>query len=161
MRSQIPSAIVILMCCAVSACDDDGVATVTTAPSAFVNRLEFVGISPSVVPWQGFPVCAPLTTFPFPFTVNVVARTSPIILSEVRFQSTDPFRSRSPITIFDSASLTRQFGSSLTVASFSSRDFPFTHDLGCATNNTIVNVSVVTTDSSGLGHLSTVRVPVR
>jgi hypothetical protein len=161
MRSHIPSAIVILMCCAVSGCDDDGVATVTTSPSPFVNRLDFVTIRPTVIARQSFPSCAPLASFPVPFTVNVAAAASPIILSEVRFQSTDPFRTTAPITIFDSSSLTRRFGSSLEVARFGTRDFAFVHDVGCVTNSSIVNVSVVTTDRSGFGRMSAVQVPIR
>jgi hypothetical protein len=161
MRSHIPSAIAILMCCAMSACYDADTATVTTAPSTFTNRLDFVRITPTFVAWQGFPSCAPLSPFPVPFTVNVAAAASPLILSEVSFQSRDPFRSTAPITIFDSASLTRRFGNSLTVASFGARDFPFVPDVGCVTNSTIVHVSVVTTDNSGLARTSVVQVPVR
>jgi hypothetical protein len=161
MRRSITSAIAcLLMCCAVSACDDATIAGVTTGPSTFANRLEFVGIEPAVVVVGSLHTCPSVTPLSVPFTVNVTAAASPIVLSEVRVHTIDPFRRTSPPTIFDSSSLTRRFGS-VTVAGFTTRGFGFTHPLGCAVDGTFLHVSVKTTDRGGVGHMSDMQVPVR
>jgi hypothetical protein len=125
--------------------------------------LEFVGVTPSVSTWHdaALRACSPATPFSFPFAVNVTAGAFPLTLAEVRFHSADPFRSTSPPTVFDSSGLTRQFASSVTVARFSSRAFPFTHVGGCPLGGTILQVFVKTTDSTGIERLSSMSVPMR
>ena len=93
-----------------------------------------------------------------PVTLNVTAGHFPVTLAEVRFQLLDPFRSTAPPTIFDSASLTRQFGS-ISIESFAVRQFPFTFPLGCL-RGSVLQTSVRTTDNGGVSRLQTMEMPV-
>jgi hypothetical protein len=158
MKLSVASVVAVaVMCCMHSACDDAEDA-VTPAPSAFTNRVDLVRIIPSTL--TGFPShCPSLSPFSVPFILNVTAGTSPLTLSEVRFQPTNPFGRTSPPTIFDAASLTRRF-SSVTVASFAVRQFPFAHDFSCDMKGSSLDVSVRTTDGAGMNRVSTVQVPV-
>ena len=156
MRPRIPSAIALsILCCLVSACDDADVA-VATSPSAFRNELNIVGVVPSTV---GQVRCPSVSPFSFPFILNVTAGTRPLTLAEVRIQPTNPFGRTSPPTVFDSSSLTRQFGS-VTVGSFGVRQFPFTHNLTCDMSGSVLDVAVTTTDGSGMNRVSTMQVPI-
>ena len=100
-----------------------------------------------------------VSPFPVPFVLNVTAGTRPLTLAEVRIQPTNPFGRTSPPTIFDSSSLTRQFGS-LTVASFGVRQFPFTHPFTCDMRGTSLIVSVTMRDGTGMNRVSSSQVPV-
>jgi hypothetical protein len=93
-----------------------------------------------------------------PVTLNVTGGTFPIALTEVRFQSLDPFRSTAPPTIFDTASLTRQFGS-IDIQSFAIRRFPFTFPIGCV-RGAVLQTSVTTTDNGGVSRIQTMQMPV-
>jgi hypothetical protein len=103
--------------------------------------------------------CPGVSPFPVPFVLNVTAGTRPLTLAEVRIQPTNPFGRTSPPTIFDSSSLTRQFGS-LTVASFGVRQFPFTHPFTCDMRGTSLIVSVTMRDGTGMNRVSSSQVPV-
>jgi hypothetical protein len=94
--------------------------------------------------------------------VSVSARASALTLSEVRIFANDPFRSQAPATIFDTSGLTRQFASA-SIASFTTRQFPFTHAFDCAIGiGPVLFVSVTTTEQiTGLRHTSSLQVPVR
>jgi hypothetical protein len=156
MRLRIPSAIALsILCCAVGACDDADVA-VATSPSGFKNELDIVSVIPSTV---GQVRCPSVSPFSFPFVLNVTAGTRPLTLAEVRIQPTNPFGRTSPPTIFDSSSLTRQFGS-VTVGSFAVRQFPFAHSFTCDMSGSMLDVAVTTTDSSGMNRVSAMQVAV-
>jgi hypothetical protein len=140
-------------CCCLAACDD---ATVPTEPSSFKNELNFTPLGSPQLTWSmPHPCVVPL---PGPLMLNVAAGPFPLTLSEVRFQTLDPFRSTAPPTIFDSASLTRQFGS-ITIERFAVRQFPFTHPFGCL-QGTVLQTSVTTTDNGGVSRVQTMEVPV-
>ena len=163
MRTALPSAIAIsILCCAAPACDDadETVATSPTAPAAFTNELDLVRIAPSPLGRDNILAhCPSLSPFTVPFVLNVTAGTRPLTLAEVRIQPTNPFGRTSPPTIFDSSSLTRQFGN-LTVASFGVRQFPFTHPFTCDMRGSMIGVSVTMTDGTGSNRMSTAQVPV-
>jgi hypothetical protein len=156
MRRHFACALAILIAgIVVAGCDSDD--TVATEPTAFKNELDMV-IVPSVLGLSGCPSATPLTV---PFVLNVTAGTQPLILSEVRIQPTNPFGRTSPPTVFDSASLTRRFGSA-TIDRFGVRQFHFTHDFWCAVGGDLgLGVWVTTTDGSGLQRVSRMQVPVR
>ena len=147
MKLSVASAVaIVVMCCIHSACDDADVAVPEDRPSAFGR--------------DGIPLhCPSVSRFSVPFILNITAGTSPLTLSEVRFQPTNPFGRTSPPTIFDSASLTRRFGS-VTIASFAVGQFPFTRDFSCDMTGSMLDVSVTTTDGAGMNRVSTVPVPV-
>src|SRR5262245_15429519 len=162
MRPGPPSAIaIVVVCCALSACDDSDVTPPTSPTSpAFVNQLDSVAIVPSAFGRDGVPpLCPSLSRFSVPFILNITAGTRPLTLAEVRVQPTNPFGRTSPPTIFDSSSLTRRFGSA-TIPSFVVRQFPFTHDLTCDMRGSMLEVSVTMTDGTGMNRVSTVQVPV-
>jgi hypothetical protein len=149
------------LCCTAPACDDadDTVATSPTAP-AFTNELDLVRIAPSPLGRDGILAhCPSVSPFAVPFVLNVTAGTRPLTLAEVRIQPTNPFGRTSPPTIFDSSSLTRQFGN-VTVASFNVRQFPFTHPFTCDMRGSMLGVSVMMTDGAGMNRVSNVQVPV-
>ena len=160
MRPGLPSVIAIsLLCCAASACEDTD-ETVVPSPTAFTNQLDLVGVTPSPLGRDGILAhCPGVSPFPVPFVLNVTAGTRPLTLAEVRIQPTNPFGRTSPPTIFDSSSLTRQFGS-LTVASFGVRQFPFTHPFTCDMRGTSLIVSVTMRDGTGMNRVSSSQVPV-
>jgi len=155
----MPSAIAVLVvCCALSAACDDAEEAVITSPSAFRNQLDSV----TIVPTAAGPVpllCPSISPFSFPFILNITAGTRPLVLSEVRIQPTNPFGRTVPPTIFDSSSLTRQFGN-VTVASFDVRQFSFTHPFTCDMRGSMLGVSVRMTDGAGMNRVSSVQVPV-
>jgi hypothetical protein len=153
MRLSIPTIVVFVTCCAAAACDDS---TVPTGPSGFKNELNFV---PAGLPRLAWSIPHPCSSAVPPFTLNVTAGMVPITLAEIRFQSLDPFRSTAPPTIFDAASLTRQFGS-ITIESFAVRQFPFTYPFGCVIGGTALQASVTTTDNGGVSRVQTMQVPV-
>ena len=160
MRTGIPSAIAIsILCCALPACEDAD-ETVVTSPTAFANELDLVRIAPSPMGRDGILAhCPSVSPFPVPFVLNVTAGTRPLTLAEVRIQPTNPFGRTVPPTIFDSSSLTRQFGN-VTVGSFGVRQFPFTHPFTCDMRGSMLDVSVTMADGIGLNRVSTVQVPV-
>jgi|KBSMisStaDraftv2_1062788.scaffolds.fasta_scaffold94418_2 hypothetical protein len=160
MRPGLPSVIAIsLLCCAASACEDAD-KSVAPSPTAFTNQLDLVGVAPSPLGRDGILAhCPGVSPFPVPFVLNVTAGTRPLTLAEVRIQPTNPFGRTSPPTIFDSSSLTRQFGS-LTVASFGVRQFPFTHPFTCDMRGTSLIVSVTMRDGTGMNRVSSSQVPV-
>jgi len=160
MRPGLPSAIAIsILCCAAPACDDAD-DTVVTSPTAFKNELDLVRIAPSPLGRDDILAhCPSLSPFAVPFVLNVTAGTRPLTLAEVRIQPTNPFGRTSPPTIFDSSSLTRQFGN-LTVASFGVRQFPFTHSFTCDMSGTSLSVSVTMRDGTGMDRVSSSQVPV-
>jgi len=160
MRSGIPSAIAIsILCCAMPACEDADEAVVTS-PTALSNQLDFVGVAPSPLGRDGILAhCPSVSPFPVPFVLNVTAGTRPLTLAEVRIQPTNPFGRTSPPTIFDSSSLTRQFGN-VTVGSFAVRQFPFTHSFTCDMRGSTLGVLVTMTDGSGMNRVSTMQVQV-
>jgi hypothetical protein len=160
MRTGLPSAIAIsILCCAAPACDDAD-DTVVTSPTAFTNELDLVRIAPSPLGRDGILAhCPSLSPFAVPFVLNVTAGTRPLTLAEVRIQPTNPFGRTAPPTIFDSSSLTRQFGN-VTVASFNVRQFPFTHPFTCDMRGSMLGVSVMMTDGAGMNRVSNVQVPV-
>jgi hypothetical protein len=164
MKLDIRSAIAILvLSCGASACYDVPDATVSTGPSSFVNRLEFVGVGSGVLTRQIVPnsVCPRVQPFSVPIALNVRANVLPITLTEVRIHATDPFEIQSPITIFDNASLTRNFASA-TVDRFGVRTFPLIHDFGCGmSGNVVVHISATTTDGGGTVRTSMLDVPVQ
>jgi hypothetical protein len=155
MRRAVPSIAILFTCCVLSACDDADLPP--TSPTAFKNELDFVRVVPASFPLASN--CPSVAPFSVPFILNVTAGTSPLILSEVRIQPTNPFGRTSPPTIFDAASLTRQFGS-VTVERFALRQFAFEHPFVCTMTGSMLGVSVTTTDSSGMGRVSTLQVPV-
>ena len=160
MRSGLPSAIAIsILCCVASACEDAD-ETVVTSPTAFSNQLDLVRIAPSPLGRDGILAhCPSVSPFPVPFVLNVTAGTRPLTLAEVRIQPTNPFGRTSPPTIFDSSSLTRQFGN-VTVGSFDVRQFPFTHPFTCDMRGSMLGVSVTMRDGSGMNRVSTMQVPI-
>jgi hypothetical protein len=160
MRPGLPPVIAIsILCCAASACEDSD-KTVAPSPTAFTNQLDLVGVAPSPLGRDGILAhCPGVSPFPVPFVLNVTAGTRPLTLAEVRIQPTNPFGRTSPPTIFDSSSLTRQFGS-LTVASFGVRQFPFTHPFTCDMRGTSLIVSVTMRDGTGMNRVSSSQVPV-
>ena len=160
MRPGLPSVIAIsLLCCAAPACEDAD-ENVVPSPTAFTNQLDLVGVAPSPLGRDGILAhCPGVSPFPVPFVLNVTAGTRPLTLAEVRIQPTNPFGRTSPPTIFDSSSLTRQFGN-LTVASFGVRQFPFTHPFTCDMRGTSLSVSVTMTDGTGVNRVSSSQVPV-
>ena len=165
MKLDIRSVIAILvLSCGASACDDSSqVAAVSVAPSGFNNRLEFVGVASGVLTRQVVPnaACPLVQPFSVPIALNVRANAFPVTLSEVRIHATDPFEIQSPLTIFDNASLTRNFASG-TVDRFGARVFPFVHEFGCGMRGTIiVHVSATTVDANGVGRTSMMDVPVQ
>jgi hypothetical protein len=160
MRKRIPPSITILvLCCVLSAACDDNDETVTS-PTAFKNELDLVRIVPTPLGRDGILAhCPAVTPFTVPFILNITAGTRPLTLAEVRIQPTNPFGRTSPPTIFDSSSLTRQFGN-VTVASFDVRQFPFTHPFTCDMRGSMLGVSVTMSDGTGMNRMSTVQVPV-
>ncbi len=160
MRAGLPSAIAIsILCCSVPACEDAD-ETVVTTPTAFSNQLDLVRIAPSPLGRDGILAhCPSVSPFPVPFVLNVTAGTRPLTLAEVRIQPTNPFGRTSPPTIFDSSSLTRQFGN-VTVSSFDVREFPFTHPFTCDMRGSMLDVSVTMRDGSGMNRMSSVQVPI-
>src|SRR5262245_41785683 len=160
MRAGLPSAIAIsVLCCAVPACEDADEAAVTT-PTGFSNQLDLVQIAPSPLGRDGILAhCPALSPFPVPFVLNVTAGTRPLTLAEVRIQPTNPFGRTSPPTIFDSSSLTSQFGN-VTVGRFDVRQFPFTHPFTCDMRGSMIGVSVTMTDGTGMNRVSTLQIPV-
>ena len=161
MKLDIRSAIVILvLSCGATACYD---APVSTGPSSFVNRLDFVGVGTGVLTRQIVPnsVCPRVQPFSVPIALNVRANVLPITVTEVRIHATDPFQIQSPITIFDNASLTRNFASA-TVERFGVRTFPLIHDFGCGmSGNVVVHISATTTDGGGTVRTSMLDLPVQ
>jgi hypothetical protein len=168
MKRSILSAITILsLCCTVAACDDSDsdsrASVVSVGPSAFRNEADFVGLDSSVLVRNSVPQfsCPSIEPFSVPFGVNIRAGTSPITFTQLSIQATDPFRSFSPPTIFDSSSLTRTFGT-LSVDSFDARTFAFKHSFGCGlSGNIVLNVSVTTVDINGTPRVTPLQVPVR
>jgi len=161
----LPIGALALICCSLAACDDNDAAGVS-APSKFRNGLQFVGATaalPAVAVVPGVPLlnCPGPLPGTLPLTLSVSAGASALTLSEVRIHANDPFRSQAPPTIFDSASLTRQFASA-SIARFTTRQFPFTHAFDCAIGvNPVLFVSVTTTDQiTGLRHKSSIHVAV-
>jgi hypothetical protein len=142
-------------CCALAACDDT---SIPTEPSSFKNELNFTPLGSPQLTWSIANPCSSVVQLPGPLTLNVAAGPFPLTLSEVRFQALDPFRSTAPPTIFDSASLTRQFGS-ITIERFAVRQFPFAHPFGCLPG-TVLQTSVTTTDNGGVSRVQTMQVPV-
>jgi hypothetical protein len=154
MRPHI-FAIAIVATLAIVACDDS---SVPTEPSTFKNELDF---TPLVLPRLTMSIphpCSTVTPVAIPVTLNVTGSHFPVTLAEVRFQLLDPFRSTAPPTIFDTSSLTRQFGS-ITIESFAVRQFPFTFPLDCF-RGTVLQMSVTTTDNGGVSRLQTMEMPV-
>jgi hypothetical protein len=128
-----------------------------------VNRLDFVGLDSDVLTRQSIlqPNCPTVPPFSVPFIVNVRAGALPVTLTEVRVQASDAFRIQAPPTIFDSSSLTRNFGSA-TIDSFAARAFPFTFGFGCGLQGIVVlNLAVTTVDSSGASRVTPLAVSVR
>jgi hypothetical protein len=164
MKLDIRSVIAILvLSCGASACYDSPTSVVSVAPSGFTNRAEFVGVGAGVLTRQIVPnsVCPLVQPFSVPIALNVRANGSAITLTEVRIHATDPFEIQSPLTIFDNASLTRNFASA-TVDRFGARTFPFIHTFGCGmSGNVIVHVAATTVDASGVGRTSMLDVPVQ
>ena len=156
MSRGITTAITILiLAVVVSGCDSDDPA-VATEPSAFRNELNMV-IVPSVLGRAGCPSVSP---FPVPFVLNVTAGTQPLLLSEVRMQSTHTSGRTSPPAVFDSVALTRRFGS-VRIERRATRQFQFNYDFRCdATGDVGLLVWATTTDGTGLERVSQLRVPV-
>ena len=150
----------LLATCLFSACD--GFIVISSAPSVVPVTLAFVEVSPTTLSRSQFPghTCAVVSPVAVPFSVNVTAGASPVIVSEVRFYSTDPFRSVASPTIYDSTSLARKFGNA-TVASFGYRTFGFTHTFPCVTGGVVLHIWVTTTDGSGVARQSSHQVPMR
>jgi hypothetical protein len=153
MKPNILAIVLVAACFATVACDD---ATVPTEPTAFRNELNFTPLGLPQLTWSIAHPCSVLA--PVPVTLNVAAGPFPVTLAEVRFQSLDPFRSTAPPTIFDTASLTRQFGS-ITIQSFAVRQFPFTFPFSCL-QGTVLHTSVMTTDNGGVSRVQTMQVTV-
>ena len=165
MKLDVRSVIAILvLSCGALACDDNSqVAAVSVGPSQFINRLDFVGVGSGVLTRQIVPnaACPLVQPFSVPIPLKVRANASPITLSEVRIQATDPFAIQSPLTIFDNASLTRNFASA-TVDRFGARVFPFVHEFGCGMRgNIIVHITATTVDASGAARTSNMDLPVQ
>ena len=152
MRTIVAIAIV-AACLGIVACDDD---SMLTEPTAFKNELNFTPLAAPLLTWSLGNPCLSVT--PVPVTLNVTTSHFPVALTEVRFQALDPFRSVAPPIIFDTSSLTRQFGS-ITIESFAVRHFPFTFPLDCL-RGTVLRMSVTTTDNGGVSRLQTVEMPV-
>jgi hypothetical protein len=150
----------LLATCLFSACD--GFIVISSAPSVVPATLAFVEVSPASLSRSLFPgqTCAVLSPVAVPFSVNVTAGTSPVTVSEVRFHSSDPFRSVASPTLYDSTSLSRKFGNA-TVASFGYRTFGFTHTFPCVTGGVVLYIWVTTTDGSGVARQSAHQVPMR
>jgi len=142
-------------CCALAGCDD---ATVPTEPSSFKNELNFVPLGSPRLTWSIPHPCSSVVPLPGSLTLHVTAGAFPLTLAEVRFQALDPFRSTAPPTIFDSASLTRQFGS-IAIDRFAVRQFVFTPPVGCLAG-TVLQTSVTTTDNGGVSRAQMIAVPM-
>jgi hypothetical protein len=162
----LPVGALALICCSLAACDDNDTAEIT-GPSRFRNEAQFVGVTslvPAVVVSPGVPLlnCPGPLPGTLPLTVSVSAGAPALTLSEVRIFANDPFRSQTPPTIFDTSGLTRQFASA-SIASFTTRQFPFTHAFDCGIGiSPVLFVSVTTTEQiTGLRHTSSLQVPVR
>ena len=155
MKPNILAIAIVAACLGTIACDD---ATVPTEPSSFKNELDFTPLVLPRLTWSIPHPCSTVMPVSAPVTLNVTAGHFPVTLAEVRFQLLDPFRSIAPPTIFDSASLTRQFGS-ISIESFAVRQFPFTFPLGCL-KGSVLQTSVRTTDSGGASRLQTMEMPV-
>jgi len=155
MKPNILAIAIVAACLGTIACDD---ATVPTEPSSFKNELDFTPLVLPRLTWSIPHPCSTVMPVSAPVTLNVTAGHFPVTLAEVRFQLLDPFRSTAPPTIFDSASLTRQFGS-ITIESFAVRQFPFTFPLGCL-RGSVLQTSVRTTDNGGVSRLQTMEMPV-
>lgn len=160
MRPAAPSALALLAVCSLLSACDDADSTVTTSPTAFKNQLDVVSIIPDQARADRSllrcPTASPVT---MPFILNVTAGTSPVTLMEVRVQPTNPFGRTEPPTIFDSSSLTRQFGN-VTVDSFDVRQFAFVQDVRCDMRGSLLGVSVTTRDGSGRSRMSALQLPV-
>jgi hypothetical protein len=150
----------LLATCLFSACD--GFIVISSAPSVVPATVAFVEVSPASLSWSHFPghTCAVVSPVAVPFSINVTAGTSPVTVSEVRFHSTDPFRNIASPTIYDSASLSRKFGTA-TVAAFGYRAFGFTHTFPCVRGGVVLYIRVTTTDGSGVARQSSHQVPMR
>jgi len=155
MKPNILAIAIVAACLGTIACDD---ATLPTEPSSFKNELDFTPLVLPRLTWSIPHPCSTVMPVSAPVTLNVTAGHFPVTLAEVRFQLLDPFRSTAPPTIFDSASLTRQFGS-ISIESFAVRQFPFTFPLGCL-RGSVLQTSVRTTDSGGASRLQTMEMPV-
>ena len=155
MKRNILAIAIVAACLGTIACDD---ATVPTEPSSFKNELDFTPLVLPRLAWSIPHRCSTAMPVSAPVTLNVTAGHFPVTLAEVRLQLLDPFRSTAPPTIFDSASLTRQFGS-ITIESFAVRQFPFTFPLGCF-RGSVLQTSVRTTDKGGVSRLQTLEMPV-
>ena len=153
MKSLILAIAIVAACLSIAACDAD---FVPTEPSAFKNELNFTPLAAPLLTWSLGNPCVAVT--PVPVTLNVTTSHFPVALTEVRFQALDPFRSTAPPIIFDTSSLTRQFGS-ITIESFAVRHFPFTFPLDCF-RGTVLRMSVTTTDNGGVSRLQTMEMPV-
>jgi hypothetical protein len=147
------AAIVLAIASLTTGCDD---ADSPAGPSSFQNELDFVPLALPRLTWSSPHPCSSVVT---PLILNVTAGTAPITLSEVLFRSMDLLRSTAPPTIFDAASLTRQFGST-TVEGFGVRQFPFTYPFGCVVGGTVLHTSVTTIDSGSVSRVQTMQVPV-
>ena len=145
MKPNILAIAIVVACLGTMACDD---ATVPTGPSSFKNELVFTPLVLPRLTWSIPHPCSTIVGVSAPVTLNVAAGHVAVTLAEVRFQLLDPFRSTAPPTIFDSASLTRQFGS-VTIDSFAVRQFPFTFPLGCF-RGSVLQTSVRTTDNTNV-----------
>lgn len=156
MKQNILTLCIIASCYTFAACDD--ATTAPTEPSSFKNELNFTPLGSPRLSWSISHPCSSVVPLPLPLTLNVAAGPFPVTLAEVRFQSLDPFRSTAPPTIFDAASLTRQFGS-ITIESFAVRQFAFSFPFGCL-NGTVLQTSVTTTDNGGVSRVQTMQMPV-
>jgi len=154
MKPNVLAIAIVAACLGTIACDD---ATMPTEPSSFKNELDFTPLVLPRLTWSIPHPCSTVMPVSAPLTLNVSAGHFPVTLAEVPFQLLDPFRSTAPPTIFDSASLTRQFGS-ISIESFAVRQFRFSYPLGCLTG-TILQTSVTTTDN-GVSRLQTMEVPI-
>ena len=178
MRTGLTSLIVVVILGGVlSACYDADFAANPSAPSAFTNFGNVTGpgslASPSLVVAAGtFQGCSPAplpnTSFvPFsslsvPFTVSVPTGAVPVTLSEVRVHATGPAIVASAPLVFDTAFLTREFGT-VTVSSFNVGSFPlaFPFPYGCGNANAVLHVNTRTVDGNGLVRINDLEAPIR
>ena len=155
MKPVILAITIVAACLTTVACDD---ATVPTEPTSFKNELAFTPLVLPQLTWSIPHPCSTVNPLSVPVMLNVTAGRAPLTLSEVRFQLLDPFRSTAPPTIFDTSSLTRQFGG-ISIDSFAVRQFPFTFPLDCF-RGAVLRMSVTTTDNGGVSRLQTMEMPV-
>ena len=154
MRLTI-TAFALAAACVTTACDDS---SSPASPSSFINGLNTMPAGFPQLTWFMPHRCSSVVPELLPVTLHVTAGTFPVALTEVRFQSLDPFRSTAPPTIFDTASLTRQFGS-ISIQSFAVRHFPFTFPIGCV-RGAVLQTSVTTTDNGGVSRVQTMQMPM-